>query len=177
MKIFVINGFPQSGKSTFVKFCTDELGAWGYEVSTVDFVKRLATICGWDGTKTPENRKFLSDLKDLLTNWNNVPYNEILREKRVFEYSFNQYDISTDNCFFFIHCREPEEIQKFVDGIGAKTILILRNDKENLEQSNHADADVLKFNYDIVIDNNGTLKDLKDKTKKFLKDNGWKRKW
>ena len=31
-------------------------------VSTVDFVKEIAARWGWDGTKTPQNRKFLSDL-------------------------------------------------------------------------------------------------------------------
>jgi len=31
---------------------------------------------GWDGGKTPEDRRFLSDLKDALTRWKDVPYNE-----------------------------------------------------------------------------------------------------
>ena len=177
MKIFVINGFPQSGKSTFVEFCLEELGAWGKEVSTVDFVKELASQCGWNGTKTPKDRKFLSDLKDLLTDWGDVPFKDVEKRKRVWEYSFTQYDISAKDCFFFIHCREPIEIQKFVDKMDAKTILVRREKVENLEQSNHADGEVLNFNYDYEIENNETLKDLKNKAKKFLKENGWKRKW
>ena len=177
MKIFVINGMPRSGKSTFVNFCLDELGAWGKEVSTVDFVKQLAIECGWDGTKTPQNRKFLSDLKDLLTHWGDVPYKKIMEEKRIWEFSFQQFDIPTKDCFFFIHCREPEEIRKFVDRNGAESILIRRESVENEEQSNHADADVFKFAYDFVIENNGNLKELQDKAKKFLKQRGWKRKW
>lgn len=176
MKIFVINGMPLSGKSTFVSFCLDELGAWGKEVSTVDFVKELAKECGWDGTKTPLNRKFLSDLKDLLTEWGDVPYKEIIKEKKIWEYGFEQFDIPTKDCFFFIHCREPQEIQKFVDRVNAETILIRRESVESKEQSNHADAEVFNFKYDYEIENNGDLKELKIKAKKFLKERGWKRK-
>lgn len=179
MKVIVINGFPwpRSGKSSFVNFCLDELGAWGKEVSTVDFVKELAEQCGWDGTKTPENRKFLSDLKDLLTDWNDVPYKKVIKEKEVWESSFDYFNIPTKDCFFFIHCREPKEIQKFVDRIGAETLLIRRENVEQLEQSNHADSEILNFTYDYEIENNSDLKELKEKAKKFLKERGWKKKW
>lgn len=153
------------------------MGAWGKEVSTVDFVKEIAEKCGWDGEKTPKNRKFLSDLKDLLTEWDNIPYKKILKEKRLYELPFEQVEIPTDDCFFFIHCREPEEIQKFVDGIGAKTILIQRESVDKLQQSNHADENILKYRYDIIITNNGDLKELKDRAHKFLKKEGWKKKW
>ena len=112
MNIFVVNGFPQSDKDTFVNFCLDELTCWGKSASTVDFVKEIAVLCGWNGQKTPKDRKFLSDLKDLLTDWGNVPYNKIIREKTVFEYSFNGFGIDPDKAFFFIYCREPQEIQK-----------------------------------------------------------------
>lgn len=177
MKVFVINGAPTSGKSSFVQFCLDELNSWGNEVSTVDFVKKLAKECGWNGEKTPKNRKFLSDLKDLLTEWDDVPYKRVMLEKRLWTYSFDQFEIPTDDCFFFIHCREPKEIQKFVDRIGAKTILVRRESVEQQEQSNHADEEVFNYTYDIVIENNGDLKDLKSKAHKFLKEEGWKKKW
>ena len=175
MKLIIINGMPLSGKSTFVQFCLDELGCWGKEVSTVDFVKEIAITCGWDKTKTPKNRKFLSDLKDLLTEWDDVPYKKVMYEKRIWEFSFKQFDIPTDDCFFFIHCREPEEIQKFVDREGAKTLLVRRPEVENLEQSNHADQNVFNYNYDFIIENNGDLKDLRIKAMKFVRGNGGKK--
>ena len=177
MKIIVVNGQPRVGKDTFVNFCLDELGSWGMQCSTVDFVKEIAKECGWNGEKTPENRKFLSDLKDLLTKWDDVPYKKVMYEKKIWEFSFEGYGISTKDCFFFIHCREPQEIQKFVDRVGAETVLIRRESVENQEQSNHADAEVFNFNYDTVIENNGDLKELRDKAKKFLKERGWKKKW
>ena len=39
VKIVVVNGMPMSGKSQFVEYCLKELGIYGEEVSTVDFVK------------------------------------------------------------------------------------------------------------------------------------------
>ena len=66
--VVVINGSGGVGKSTFIELCRE----WDnrvFETSTVDFVKEVAKMCGWDGTKTDENRKFLSDLKDLLSQW------------------------------------------------------------------------------------------------------------
>ena len=80
VKVVIVNGKPGVGKSEFERQCAAQcnlfhrttgfsLGRdlWIDVTSTVDFVKEIATECGWDGTKTLENRKFLSDLKDLLT--------------------------------------------------------------------------------------------------------------
>ena len=39
MNYFVINGFPQSGKDSFVNACKEVLGKLVYSVSTVDFIK------------------------------------------------------------------------------------------------------------------------------------------
>ena len=61
--------------------------------------------------------------------------------------------------------------------MGARTIIVRRNEYEQLEQSNHADRDVFNFDYDITIENNGDLKDLRDKAKDFLKKEGWKKRW
>ena len=76
MQIVVINGMPRAGKDQFVQFCQEHM-AWCKNISTVDFVKQVANFCGWDGTKTPKNRAFLSDLKDLLTKWDDVPFKKV----------------------------------------------------------------------------------------------------
>ena len=63
MRVVIINGIGGSGKDTFVVMCKDVLGANRVlNISTVDFVKEVAKFCGWDGSKQPEDRKFLSDL-------------------------------------------------------------------------------------------------------------------
>ena len=169
MKIFVINGVPKSGKDTFVKFVQDTWGDYRtLNISTVDTVKEIAVTCGWDGTKTPRNRAFLSSLKDLLTQWNNLPYNDIINKIDAFKRALFVQDIDEDKSIVFIHCREPEEIKKFVDEIGAKTLLVRREEVENESQSNHADTNVFDFVYDYTIDNNGTEEELREQANQFL---------
>lgn len=169
MKYFIINGRPRSGKDTFVNFCLEELGAFGKLISTVDFVKEIAARCGWDKTKTPKNRKFLSDLKDLLTNWGDVPYKKTLQEIDMFKFDLDYWDVS-DKGVVFIMCREPKEIERFERELNAKSVLIQRASVEFEQQSNHADSEVLNHKYDYIIENNGTINELKEKAKEFLKN-------
>lgn len=169
MKYFIINGRPCSGKDTFVNFCLEELGAFGKLISTVDFVKKIATECGWDGTKDLKNRKFLSDLKDLLTNWGDVPYKKTLQEIDMFKFDLDYWDVS-DKGIVFIMCREPKEIDRFERELNAKSVLIRRASVEFEQQSNHADSEVLNHKYDYIIENNGTIDELKEKAKGFLKN-------
>ena len=176
VKVVVINGMPGSGKTTFEFICRDlcNHGMPGFEnnrrlvvdiCSTVDFVKQIALECGWDGTKTPENRKFLSDLKDLLTHWNDIPYKEILERTTQLSAwaSYNYLD-----WILFVDCREPAEIQKLKERLNATTVLIRREEVEFDETSNHADADVFYYDYDLTIYNNSDIIHLEDEARKFI---------
>lgn len=173
MQIVVINGCPRAGKDQFVSYCQKHL-LWCGNFSTVDFVKEVAAKCGWDGTKTPKNRRFLSDLKDLLTEWGDVPFKKIEQETALYEERALSYDFSSDDVLCFVHCREPKEIARFVDELGAKTLLIRRPDVEGGEQSNHADSEVFNYDYDYTIDNDGTLLDLELAAISFLTDLGYR---
>ena len=168
MQIVVINGMPRAGKDEFVKMCQKHC-FWCFNLSTVDFVKEVAIMCGWDGTKTSENRKFLSDLKDLLTQWDDVPYKKIEREIQLIKARIESHDFNPEKAgIVFIHCREPKEIHRFVTEMGAATLLIRRPEIEGDEQSNHADAEVFDYPYNCIIYNNGTLKELEGKAYLFL---------
>lgn len=173
MKIIVINGFPQSGKDTFVQLCQKKL-LWCLNVSTVDFVKEIATRCGWDGEKTPRNREFLSNLKDLLTDWDDVPYKKVEEAIRSFHATIEMYDFSPDEALVFIHCREPQEIKKLCERLNAESLLIRRAAVEDFNQSNHADEGVLNYNYDYVISNNSTIEVLDGIAEMFLQGLGFK---
>ena len=172
MKIIVINGAPTAGKDLFVSHCQKHL-LWCGNFSTVDFVKEVAALCGWDGTKTPKNRAFLSDLKDLLTNWGDVPFKKIERAICLYEAQAKSYDFSTNEVLCFVHCREPKEIAKFVEKMGAETLLIRRPDIEGANQSNHADSDVFNYEYDYTIYNDDTKEALEQKAIDFLRDLGY----
>ena len=169
MQMVIVNGQPTSGKTKFIELCLEELKGRGEETSSIDYVKHLATEhFNWDGKKTPKSRKFLSDLKDLLTEWDDIPYKKILKAFKAFEYEFEQFGVNHDDAVFFVTCREPKEIQKFKDRLDAKTLLIRRAVVESSSQSNHADSNVFNYKYDYVINNNGNLNELKGKAKGFL---------
>ena len=57
-----------------------------------------------------------------------------------------------------------------MDRENAITVLLRRAAVENLEQSNHADANVFNYEYDYVIENNGSLEELWEKAVKFLEE-------
>lgn len=170
MIVYVINGRPRSGKDSFVKCCQELVGDRCLNLSTVDKVKEIARQCGWDGSKTLKNREFLSDLKDLLTKWADIPYKDVINRIAVFRAELNDW-LLMDDSIVFVHVREPVEIQKFVDRIGAKTLLIRRPLVENETTSNHADQEVFNFNYDETIWNDKGLDELKEKARAFLKKN------
>ena len=158
-KIIVINGNGSVGKDTFVELCK-EVNSTVNNISTVSFIKEIAKLCGWDGTKTPENRKFLSDLKDMLEEWGNVP------NKKVEEY-IEYLDKAENQQILFIHAREPHNIQYYKDKYNAITVLMV-NDRIEQVTSNHADFEVYDFTYDYIIDNNGDLEQLKSSAKTFM---------
>lgn len=79
-----------------------------------------------------------------------------------------QYNLNHNKFVIFVHCREPEEIARFVKDYDATTILICRPGTDNNEQSNHADNEVLNYSYDFHIFNDSTLDNLKETAIFFL---------
>ena len=65
--------------------------------------------------------------------------------------------------------RDPKDIARAVEEFGAKTILI-RNPNVRKIVSNHADRDVENYEYDYIIENDGTLEQLERVAKLFVCD-------
>lgn len=174
VKVVVVNGMPGCGKTTFetkcdeICYCGNNLGfsanrpLYIKTISTVDRVKQIARSCGWNGKKDLKNRKFLSDLKTLLVEWDDVPFRDVEEWAR---------DLSTGEAdwILFVDCREPSEIQKLKERLNATTVLIRRESVENSETSNHADADVFNYQYDWEIYNNYDVYSLSRAAVHFIK--------
>lgn len=170
MKVVVINGAGGAGKDLFVAFCASILGSDKVKnYSTVDYVKAVAANIGWDGSKTDKNRKFLSDLKRTLTEWDDIPYRRTRVEIKNFEDKMYRLGGKfAENGVIFIHCREPEEIQRFKDEFDAHTLLIRRESAESANWQNNSDNSVLNYQYDTEIWNDGSMEQLRKYAEAFL---------
>lgn len=160
-KIYVINGMAGSGKDTFVGYLSALVPT--KHISMVDCVKAIAKQIGWDGKKTEKDRKFLSDLKILIDNYNDMNLNYVKDEIE----SFLKDDSLTVLC---IDMREAKDIHRLRQIYPLETILIYRKDVKNIK-SNVADAGVFNMDYDITIDNSFSLDDLKTSVRLFVRNN------
>lgn len=154
--VIIINGTGGSGKDTFVSFCSKHSRVMNF--SSIDKVKEVASLIGWDGGKTEKDRKFLSDLKQLTTKYNDMAFNSI---KNAYEKFMN-----SDDEIMFIHIREPEEIERTVKFFKAKSLLIKKVGLDNIE-SNYSDANVDNYDYDYIIENT-TLENFEKEAEIFL---------
>lgn len=160
-KIFITNGMARCGKDTFALFVSEIIPTW--KCSSIDIIKNIAIQCGWKGGKTEKDRKFLSDLKMLTSEYSDLSFNYVVEKVSMFR-STDYFQV------MLIDIREPEEIEKAKIVLGAKTILI-KNDNIKQIDSNMADANVYNYEYDYVIENNGTLEEFKETVKQFVEEN------
>lgn len=177
-QVFIINGSGGVGKDTFVDIMSlvNNFRNSGFtfnkyinvqNYSSVSKVKEIAKAIGWNGEKTEKDRKFLSDLKLLTTEYNDMPLNDMKRFANI----LMEGEDSTHK-LLFLHIREPEEIKRAVNEFkkyDAKTILVKRDSVKHIT-SNMADENVYNYTYDIIINNNGTLEELEEKAKCFSSD-------
>ena len=102
----------------------------------------------------------LVDLKRLSIEYNDYPTKYILQSSKEF--------LTNDKDILFIHIREISEIEKIKKLLDAETLL-LSNPRVKKITSNSSDANVDNYNYDIHIENSGTLEELEQKAIEFIK--------
>jgi hypothetical protein len=146
----VINGRGGVGKDTLCELAAKHFKV--YNISSVDPIKEIARFCGWDGGKTDRDRKFLSDLKHVLVEYNDYPTAWATEEYKRF--------LAGDEQIMFVHIREAEEIAKFVkatDGT-AKTLLVRGGSRMTKSTYGNASDDLVEgYAYDYYYVNEKTL--------------------
>ena len=168
MKVVIINGCARCGKDSFVKFVkknNDNIRVLNY--STVDPTKEALIHLGWDGIRKDKTlRKAMADLKQLSIKLFNGPFNYIKKEIKI-----DLIRHSIWNNIYFVHCREPNEIQKFVDYYGHDTcITLLIRSKFGKRLENGADDVVEDYQYDYIINNNETIIELEKEANNFAEN-------
>lgn len=156
-KVYVVNGENE----TFINFLSKYIPT--LKCSIVDLPKEAAKVFGWDGGKTEKDRRFLSDIMELSTKYNDAPFKDVLSLVTDFKNSkdFVEYEV------LIIDMQDPKDIARAVETFGAETILV-RNPNAIKIKSNHADRDVENYEYDYIIENNGTLEQLDSVARRFV---------
>ena len=160
-KIFVQNSVGGSGKDTWASLLNKYIPTYKYSI--VDLPKEAAKVLGWDGGKTEKDRKFLSDVMDLSTEYNDAPFKDVISIVTDFKNNLLENEV------LIIDMRDPKDIARAVETFGAETILI-RNPSVRKIVSNHADANVERYKYDYIIENDGTLEQLERVAKLLICD-------
>jgi hypothetical protein len=171
LKIVVINGFPGSGKDSFVNLLLDSVTLAKCDIlnlHTSDPAKEAAKLLGWKGEKSPEARDFLAELMEQSNLLFDTSF-KYIKSKIEFR---NCLRGSLQNLVVFVHSREPENIKRYVDELGASTLLIKRKltEEEICLTTNRSDSCVLGYDYDKIVYNDGDLHDLHAKAKKYLEE-------
>lgn len=161
-RVYIINGHAGSGKDTFILVCRQFLSGI-YDVltySAVDEVKRfLIEEEGWDGVT-----------KDAY--WRNRMYEvkmEMVKDgDRPTRYLLSSIEGAPSSSLIFLHIREPEEITKLLQLFpDARTLHIHRENVGSFD--NPADANTRNFEYTYYLDNSGSIEDLTQTVREFLK--------
>lgn len=160
-KVYITSGVGRSGKDTFCEFVGNYIPTHKYSI--VDLPKEAAKVLGWNGGKTEKDRKFLSDIMDLSAEYNDCPFQDVSSVVADFKNNLIEDEV------LFIDMRDPKDIARAVEIFGAETILIRNPNVEKIE-SNHADANVEDYNYDYIIENDGSLEQLDMAAKTFVRE-------
>ena len=139
------------------------------ELSTVDFVKEVARICGWKGKKEKEDREFLHDLKEAMEKWDNIPNKKVLEDAENIIKNYLGL-----NHLFFVNIREPQSIESFSQLVmeqGYETpIKILMESNMSSNEVDSIVQEIKSIKYDKIYKNNGTLKDLANTAGDFIEE-------
>ena len=159
--VVVINGRGGVGKDMFCDAIADCFNVMN--VSSIDPIKDIARMVGWENGKELKDRKFLSDLKSLVVEYNDYPTQYLMQEHKRF-LDDEVYQV------MFVHIREPKEIDKFKNLLDGRcvTLKIERKSVDGMVYGNHSDDGVDAYDYDYIYHNDQPKEDaLLDMVKFF----------
>lgn len=160
--LVVINGESSSGKDTFVELFREMYPLPVANIHSSDSAKKYLKCLGWNGEKTEGSRNYLADLIEM-----EERHGYIVPEK------LSEALKSHINwCVVFYHQRNPQTIQKIKkllkkdNNVSVTTLLIKRPQKTKNEIDRWG---IEKYGYDTIVENTGSLEDLKRKAQEYMK--------
>ena len=161
--VVIINGKGGVGKDTFCDVICHLY--YGQSVSAITPVLKLAEAVGWNGQKDNKSRRFLSNLKRVLIEYNDLPNRYLEEEYRQFLHS--SLDV------LFVHIRESDQIDDFKRRVSVKLITLLITSTRiggGSLYGNASDDEAENYNYDYEFHNEGSLSSLNERVHAFWRN-------
>jgi nitroreductase len=89
----------------------------------IDYTKQCAAKLGWNGAKEDKDRRFLSNLKDALTAWDDSPF--------LTTCAMAHMAIKEGCEIVFIDAREPDDIDRLKQAFSCLTVLVKRGGQKD----------------------------------------------
>lgn len=160
MYAVIINGSGTHGKDEFIsKVRKHTEGRWTvFNVSTVDRVKQVCEFMDCPRSeKTDKARNFWSAVKDAWVAYNDGPtqaMSEYVAEAKRTEQMLSTLKQGIEQVVVFIHCREPEEVDKLLSACSKYaqvcTLMIDRPGQDVPNCSKDDPENVQAYDYDCV---------------------------
>jgi len=170
--VLIMNGTGGAGKGTVAEFLRELFELQIHEYSSIAYVKSVATSTfGWDGKKDVLGRNLLASIKQAMIIYNDLPTKKVTEEI--------EWAINFGSDILVVDIREPDEIEKLVihcslQGIQCVTCRVINTKLEDEAEKNGlsltGDRLYGKYDYDVEVDNNGTLEQLKNTVNLIFKD-------
>lgn len=159
-KVIIINGEIGAGKTTFVSHIVKQL----VNVRLFNYRSELAVIAkkmGWrDNPLDVKRESFLTNIYDI---WHR--YNDGIAKAAYELFEYMGMDEEENKKTFIIITRSPKDISdiiKVFTGQNIFTVLIYRKDLNNFSKQTQ------DYKYDLIVNNNGTIKDLEKEANIFI---------
>lgn len=164
MKVLIMNGPAESGKGTVADYLRSIFSFDIFEYSSIDYVKEVAREkFGWDYAKDTRGRNLLAAIKQAMIAYNDYPTLKVI--------SVMEMMITSGTDILIVDIREPDEIEKLVNHCKKVKVPCFTCRVHNKKAEQAAEENELsltgdrlygQYEYDMDIDNNGTLAELKD---------------
>jgi hypothetical protein len=174
--IVIINGYPRSGKDTFVDMVKNFANDGDQKVvsiSSISFVwEWLKSLGAPMDNKSEKERKLAADVKSALEDYDFLSTRQVMQT--ALELLLKE-KVQT----VFIHMREPRSIMfakqmvRDIKGLNLITLFVDRPSLRSRDFGNAADREVELMRYDHCITNDGSLGQLDSKAVCFAREHLW----
>jgi hypothetical protein len=170
LNVVIVNGYPRSGKDTGIAMMQEILrnnGIKSLHLSSVDCVREMLNNAGISvRRKTEADRKLIAVVASAVEEHSQYRTNVCASQIRRFAHM-----CGTPTCVIFLQIRElnvMENLKKHLPD-AEFTSLGFRSNRAEIITSNEADAGVKYITFDHLIANDGTLDELRETCRRFVK--------